>query len=45
MPNLKSSLLEDTSFQVMRILQQQPDITQRELAAKLGVSLGVSITV
>ncbi len=35
-PNLK----EDTSFRVMRILQQQPDITQRELAAKLGISLG-----
>ena len=31
---------EDTSFRVMRILQANPDITQRELAQKLGISVG-----
>ncbi len=30
---------EDTYFRVMRILHDSPDITQRELAEKLGVSL------
>ena len=30
---------EDTYFRVMRILQDSPDVTQRELAEKLGVSL------
>ncbi len=31
---------EDTYFRVMSILQENPDLTQRELAAKLGISLG-----
>lgn len=31
---------EDTYFRVMRILQENPDLTQRELAEKLGVSVG-----
>jgi EPS-associated MarR family transcriptional regulator len=31
---------EDTYFRVMRILQENPDITQRELADKLGISVG-----
>jgi EPS-associated MarR family transcriptional regulator len=30
---------EDTYFRVMRILHDSPDVTQRELAEKLGVSL------
>lgn len=30
---------EDTYFRAMRILQDNPDITQRELAEKLGVSV------
>lgn len=30
---------EDTYFRVLRILNEQPDITQRELAEKLGVSV------
>ena len=30
---------EDTYFRVMRILHDSPNITQRELAVKLGVSL------
>ena len=31
---------EDTYFRVMRILQKNPDLTQRELAEKLGISVG-----
>ena len=30
---------EDTYFRIMRILHESPNITQRELAVKLGVSL------
>ena len=30
---------EDTYFRVMRILHESPDITQRELAKELGVSV------
>lgn len=29
----------DTDFRVLRILQETPDITQRELAERLGVSV------
>lgn len=38
--NSKSELQEDISFKVLRILQDQPDTTQRELAEQLGVSVG-----
>ena len=31
---------EDTYFRVLRILKENPDLTQRELAQKLGVSVG-----
>ena len=31
---------EDTYFRVMRIVHDRPDITQRELAEKIGVSVG-----
>jgi len=31
---------EDTHFRIMRILQENPDLTQRELAEKLGISVG-----
>jgi EPS-associated MarR family transcriptional regulator len=31
---------EDTHFQIMRILQENPDLTQRELADKLSMSVG-----
>ena len=31
---------EDTSLRVMRILQANPDITQRELAQQVGISVG-----
>jgi EPS-associated MarR family transcriptional regulator len=33
---------EDTHFRVLRALQDNPQITQRELAEKLGVSLGAT---
>ncbi len=38
--NSKPGLQEDISFKVMRILQDQPDTTQRELAEQLGISVG-----
>lgn len=31
---------EDTKFRVLKLLQDNPNITQRELAAALGISLG-----
>ena len=40
MTSRQAKIQEDTSFRVMRILQDNPDLTQRELADKLGVSLG-----
>ncbi|MBX3657255.1 MAG: MarR family EPS-associated transcriptional regulator [Ramlibacter sp.] len=40
MRSRQSKLQEDTYFRVMRILQYNPDITQRELADQLGVSVG-----
>ena len=36
----QAKLQEDTSFRVMRILEENPDLTQRELAAQLGMSIG-----
>ena len=40
MTSRQAKLQEDTYFRVMRILKENPDLTQRELAEKLGVSLG-----
>jgi len=31
---------EDTRFRVLRLLQETPDITQRQIAEALGISLG-----
>jgi EPS-associated MarR family transcriptional regulator len=31
---------EETNYRIMRILQETPDLTQRELAEKLGMSVG-----
>ncbi len=31
---------EDTRFRVLRLLQDNPDLTQREIAEALGISLG-----
>jgi EPS-associated MarR family transcriptional regulator len=40
MTSRQAQIQEDTYFRVMRILQENPDLTQRELAHKLGVSVG-----
>lgn len=34
----RSKLQEDTYFRVLRILEEKPDVTQREIAQKLGMS-------
>lgn len=36
----QSKIQEDTYYRVMRLLQAQPDMSQRDLAKKLGISLG-----
>ena len=36
----QTKLQEDTYFRLMKIIQDQPEISQRELAVRLGVSLG-----
>ncbi len=38
MTSRRSQLQEDTYFRVLRILQDSPDMTQREIAEKLGIS-------
>jgi len=40
MTSRQAKLQEDTYFRVMRILQENPDLTQREIAEKLGISVG-----
>jgi len=40
MASRQAKLQEDTYFRVMRILQKNPDLTQRELAERLGISVG-----
>lgn len=40
MTSRQAKLQEDTYFRVMCILKESPDITQRELAEKLGISVG-----
>lgn len=40
MTNRQAKLQEDTYYRVMRLLEDDPDMTQRELADKLGVSVG-----
>ncbi len=40
MRNKNTQTQEDTYFRVLRILKENPDLTQRELAEKLGVSVG-----
>ncbi len=36
----QANLQEDTHFRVMRLLEVNPDLTQRQLAEALGVSVG-----
>jgi EPS-associated MarR family transcriptional regulator len=38
--NRRAKLQEDTRFLVLRLLQETPDLTQRELAERLGISVG-----
>ena len=38
MTSRRTQLQEDTYFRVMRLLQANPDMTQREIAEKLGLS-------
>ena len=40
MRSRQAKLQEDTTFRVMRLLEENPDLTQRELAEKLGISVG-----
>jgi EPS-associated MarR family transcriptional regulator len=40
MTGRQAQIQEDTHFRIMRILQENPDLTQRELAEKLGMSVG-----
>ena len=40
MTSRQAQIQEDTHFWIMRILQENPDLTQRELAEKLGMSVG-----
>ena len=38
MASKRAQLQEDTNFRVLRMLQANPDLTQREIAQRLGVS-------
>jgi EPS-associated MarR family transcriptional regulator len=38
--NRRAKLQEDTHFRALCLLQENPDLTQRELAEKLGISVG-----
>jgi EPS-associated MarR family transcriptional regulator len=40
MTSRPAKIQEDTHFWIMRILQENPDLTQRELAEKMGMSVG-----
>ena len=40
MTNIATSMREEAYLKVMRLLQENPDLTQRELAERLGVSVG-----
>jgi EPS-associated MarR family transcriptional regulator len=40
MSSRQAKIQEDTYFRIMRVLQDNPDLTQRELAEMLGMSVG-----
>ena len=40
MTSRQINLQEDTNFRVLRLLQENPNISQRQLADTLGISLG-----
>lgn len=40
MTSKRTKLQEDTHFRVIRLLQENPEMSQRDLAAAVGVSVG-----
>ena len=38
--NSKSKIQEEAHFQILRLLHKNPELTQRELRERLGISLG-----
>ena len=40
MTSKRTKLQEDTHFRVLRVLQENPEMSQRELAEAVGVSVG-----
>ena len=40
MTSKRTKLQEDTHFRVLRLLQENPEMSQRELATAVGVSVG-----
>jgi EPS-associated MarR family transcriptional regulator len=40
MTSKRTKLQEDTHFRVLRLLQENPEMSQRELAVAVGVSVG-----
>jgi EPS-associated MarR family transcriptional regulator len=40
MPIQKTTVLVETHYKIMRVLEENPDLTQRELADRLGMSVG-----
>lgn len=40
MPNHRDTLRQDAKFRVLRLLQENPELSQRELARAVGVSTG-----
>ena len=40
MTSVRTKLQEDTHFRVLRLLQENPEMSQRELAEAVGVSVG-----
>ena len=40
MTGKRSKLQEDTHFRVLRLLQDSPEVSQRELAEAVGISVG-----
>lgn len=40
MTSKRTKLQQDTHFRVLRLLQENPEMSQRELAAAVGVSVG-----
>jgi EPS-associated MarR family transcriptional regulator len=40
MTSMRSKVQEDTHFRILRLLQDNPEMSQRELAAAVGISVG-----